>query len=449
MDLKSLSDQFIEFEKTHDALQWQIEGINAWRLIRFDIFQALVSERNLFEFAHPQLKSRKNNIKKHFENIKTSVLKNNFRKLKKNNFLFLPHNRNINGKDIYSHELMSYIGFENLNNIYPATPPTPYSNAIILGWPALKIAMNNIAMNRFKYIPYKKHHNDIQNFSNKFRTFFKSQIKIEKIIFRELYRFQTYEAAYTKILKCLTPKAVILVTHYSHLAMINAAQKLQIPTYEIQHGTISTNHMGYYFPHDDNPPYMPDTLLCHGEHWTRKPPLPLSLNTQIIGATHVSKLINIKSNKIENQVLIFSQGTVATDLFAFAIESANLAKNHKIIYRLHPSELRNAYPTSGFPSNFEIRTDASTFFDDLTQSEFIATVYSTTIYEAMACGAKGIVIGLNGHNAVQDIIDNGDAQLANTPEDFIKALKKSKPCKHPEKYYAAVNYDALNFTKLE
>jgi len=449
MDLKSLSDQFIEFEKTHDALQWQIENVNAWRLVRFDIFQELVSERNLFEFAHPQLKSRKRNIKKYLDNIKSILLKNHFRKLKKNIFLFLPHNRNINGKDIYSHELMSHIGFENLNILYPTTPSAPYPDAMILGWPALKIAMNNITMNRLNRDPYKKYRNDIQKFSDEFRTFFKSNIKIEKIISRELYRFQTYEITYTKILKRLAPKAVIMVTHYSHMAMINAARTLNIPTYEIQHGTISTNHMGYYFPHDDTPPYMPDTLLCHGDHWTRKPPLPKSLETKVIGAAHVSKLINSPKDKIKNQVLIFSQGTVATDLFAFAIETANMADEYKIIYRLHPSEIRSAYPASGLPGNFEIRDNSATFFDDLTQSEFIATVYSTTIYEAMACGAKGIVIGLNGHNAVHDIIDNGDAKLAKTPDNFLKVLKTASPCKNPEKYYAPVNYNDLNFIKPE
>lgn len=443
MDLKSLSNQFIEFEKSHNALQWEIGGANAWRLVRFDAFQAVVSERDLFEFAHPQLKNRKKNLTKHLKNIKSTLFKNHFKKLKNKDFLVLPHNRNINGKDIYSHEFMTEIGFGNLTPLYPVTPPTPYPNSIIMGWPALKVSMNNIMMNRLNYDPCQKHHADIKAFSNQFRTYFKSDIKIEKIIRRELNRFQTYETAYTKLLKRAKPKAVIMVTHYAHMAIISAARKLNIPTYEIQHGTISTNHMGYYFPHDDAPPYMPDTFLCHGEHWTQKPPLPKSLDTRILGAAHVSQLTNAPKEKIKDQILIFSQGTVAKDLFAFAIESAKLLNEYKIIYRLHPSELPSSYQIENIPENLKICSNASTFFNDLTQSEFIATVYSTTIYEAMACGAKGIVIGLNGHNAVKDIIDNGDAQLAKTPKDFKNALMHSKPCKNPEKYYAPFNKEVI------
>lgn len=443
MDLKTLSDRFVEFEKAHIALDWRLDDVYAWRLVRFDVFQALVSEQKLFEFAHPKLKNRKNNFKNHFKNIQSITLTNAFKPFKKNDFLFFAHSRNINGRDIYSHALMDHIGFENITIIYPTSPTKPYPNSIIMGWPALKIALNNIAMNRLGHCPYKHQTKDIAIFADQFRAFFQSDIRIEKLIFREMYRFKTYEAAYLKLLTKLSPKSIFMVTHYAHFGLLSAAKKLNIKTLEIQHGTISINHMGYYFPHHDNPPYMPDILLCHGDHWTRKPPLPQSLETKVIGAAHVSKLIETKTDKIKNQILIFSQGTVAKDLLNFATKSALLGKDYQFIYRLHPSEMRDAYQTHGMPENFEIRDDAKTFFDDLTRSEFIATVYSTTIYEAMACGAKGIVIGLNGHNAVADIIDNGDAALAKTPKDFADALKTAKACNNPEKYYAPINYEGL------
>ena len=447
MSLDNLSKDIIRFEGETDILDKTIQGVHFWQLLRFDLFQMLAKERGLFQDAHPRLKNRKNRFRHFFLNTRDMIKRAPPLRPHKTDFMILPHARKINGKDIYTNALYDILKHKPHMVFYPRSIDGMEDDAKVFGWQSLYYNICNIIFNRTGFLPLQFSANEealIQNLEHEFQQRLNSKAPLANMIKRQIFRFHIFYKAYTRLLKKTRPDKIIMVTAYSQMPLIAAARDLGIPTYEVQHGTISTNHMGYYYPHCEAPPYMPDTLLAHGSFWTRKPPLPKSIKTEIIGAAHVSA-IQSPNPKTKNQILFFSQGTVAADLFPFAQQVAKAAPDYHIIYRLHPSEIADDY-TSPDIANFEIRHGGDGFFDDLTGSEFIATVYSTTIYEAMACGAKAIVAGLNGHNAVQDIIDNGDAVLAKTPDDFVKALTTAKPCSTPEKYYAP--FDAGKVTNI-
>jgi len=441
MDLENLSEQFIQFESKTNVLQQTIRGIYFWQLIRFDLYQALAQERNLFAQAHPQTHT-KNKALHLLKKLKYGINHHPFW-MKKNpvDIIFLPHTRRVNGIDIYSAEIYDHIKhkphiilYQNYLNGINDDRTTTFDLA------GLRYILMNYLTRKTGFCLLNLTAQDkhiLDTVEDQFRIFFKSSIPLAPLIKKQCLYFSIFYKDALRLLKKTRPQHLVMVTGYGHMPLIAAAKSLNIPTYEIQHGTISTNHMGYYYPHVEPPAYCPDIFLAHGDFWTRKPPLPTGIKTQIIGAAHVSHLQG-HHEKIKKQILFFSQGTVAKDLFPFAEKVAALVPDYRIIYRLHPSEITSDYTPPAI-DNFEIRHGGDEFFNDLTQSEFIATVYSTTIYEAMACGAKGIVVGLNGHNAVQDIIDDGDVTLAKTPEDFVTALKTAKPCPHPEKFYAAFN----------
>jgi hypothetical protein len=451
MDLKNLTHQLISFEKETDVLNQTINGIHFWQLIRFDLYQHLSLEKNLFAFAHPNLRTQKGKFGIIIDLIKSAIARPPlfFRK-HKIAFILFPHTRTIGGRDIYSSAIYDLIKDHPHRVIYPRLGASMPQNSLTMGLADGLFTFFNVIFNKTGWLPLHllpQDRNTITTLESRFKKFFDSDIALSSMIKREIMKFVIYKKIYTHLLKQTSPDYVITVTAYSFMPLIAAARDLNIRTYEIQHGTISTNHMGYYYPHCDAPPYMPDTLLTHGQFWKRKPPLPKSLKTKTIGAAHITTL-GLDHAKIKNQVLFFSQGTVAKDLFSFAQTVAENAPDYKIIYRLHPSEVADDYMSPNLP-NFEIRHGGDGFFDDLMRSEFIATVYSTTIYEAMACGAKAIVIGLSGHNAVQDIIDNGDAQLAMTPDDFVHALSAATPCQDPQKYYMPFDQSKVKeiFTK--
>ncbi len=452
MNLKSLSEQFIAYEKEFKPISQSIKNVYYWRLIRFTLYQQIAMERGLIQQAHPRL-IKKQALFIRILDILSNIVSGNTLLLKRKRFVFFPHTRTIDGKDIYSDYLINkvnsndtYIFYSNhIKGSYRPSKNTNLESLILYALLIIKKIISLFSSNKS---------NEIVAISNHIKTYFNTDIYVDRLIETHLFKFRFNLLNYSRILKAVRPEKIFLVTHYSHMSLIEAANNLGIPTYEIQHGTVSENHMGYYFPNDPAPPYFPSYFLCHGKYWERKPPLPKNLKTIVLGASHISSLKNGSDNK-KNNLLFFSQGTVANDLFFFAIQTARLAQNLKIIYRLHPSEMIESYQDKiekkdiFLPNNFEIKYESKDFFDDLKTSKFIATVYSTTIYEAMALGAKAIVIGLQGYNAVYDIIERGDGILVKTPEDCVSALKSASPCKNPNYYYTELDKELIQRVLLK
>ena len=422
MDIETLSKQFVQFEEKEQLFSRKLRDIHFWRLIRFKLFLLLTIEADLHKEAHPDLKNK--STASNINMLLRNFLFHRPSKVKNIDVLFIPHSRAINGKDIYADRIISYHNDKNIAFLFPYRKNFEYEPSISFARALIKSILIQ-KLNRIKNFYFSKDElNYIKNTNQLFQKNFNSQINIESLIHNEIIKFSSLEKSFLNFLERAKPKKIILSTHYSYFPYISAAQKLDIPVFEIQHGTITTNHMGYYFPYDKTLPYTPDTLLCHGEYWAQKPPLPKGLKTQIIGAEHINK--NVNSEKIKDQIMFFSQATIAEELFEFAYETAQKLPNKKILYRLHPSELIEDYEkkisSKKSLANFEIKNDNQSFFKDITASEYVAGVYSTTLFEALAFGAKVIIVALDGHKAVKNLVNSGHANLVHTPIDLSKKI---------------------------
>src|SRR5699024_72095 len=111
---------------------------------------------------------------------------------------------------------------------------------------------------------------------------------------------------YKKILKRIRPKAIVEVVSYdiNKFAMNQAAFELDIPTIELQHGTMRPYHIAYNFNEKLRLETFPQYILTFGKYWNDSTRLPIdSSRVRAVGWPFFEKKIsefksmNIKKTK--------------------------------------------------------------------------------------------------------------------------------------------------------
>jgi CDP-glycerol glycerophosphotransferase (TagB/SpsB family) len=129
----------------------------------------------------------------------------------------------------------------------------------------------------------------------------------------------------------------------------------------------------------------PDYFLTYGEYWNKQIKIPGK--TYVVGNPHFHESIkrykDIKEEK--NTILIVSQWTLTKEFVEIAKSLASEFKDKKIIFKMHPEEMKNYYlikPLEAF-RNIEIQKDGD-IYELLAKYENIVACYSTTVFEALA-----------------------------------------------------------------
>lgn len=97
----------------------------------------------------------------------------------------------------------------------------------------------------------------------------------------------------------------------------------------------------------------------------------------------IKRYKDIKEEK--NTILIVSQWTLTKEFVEIAKSLASEFKDKKIIFKMHPEEMKNYYlikPLEAF-RNIEIQKDGD-IYELLAKYENIVACYSTTVFEALA-----------------------------------------------------------------
>jgi hypothetical protein len=231
------------------------------------------------------------------------------------------------------------------------------------------------------------------------------------------------------LLRQLKPQKILLVVSYSYESLIWAAQTLNIPTVELQHGVITPEHLGYSVPVNMTKKLFPDYLLLFGTYWKETVDnLPLSSERLIIiGYPFFEKMLAKYGNltKRKKQIIIISQGTIGNALSIFAIKLASISKDiYKIIYKLHPGEYDRGKVL--YSELYEAReqglleivdTDTPTLYALLAQSYWQIGVYSTAIFEGIALGCQTILVDLPGIEYMSPLLKK-NIQLVKTPGEI-------------------------------
>lgn len=282
-------------------------------------------------------------------------------------------------------------------------------------------------------------------------------IELEQVFYtKEL--FANY-ICYLFMLKWLNPKKILLVVSYSYHALVWASSALKIPTVEIQHGVISSEHLGYSVPVNMSKRLFPDYLLLFGNYWKQAIdnfPLPTE-RLFVFGYPYFERLFAEKSKLLERkeeQIVVVSQGTIGRELSKFAIKLAILKKGvYKVIYKLHPGEwgrertlFSELYEAKEQGLLEVVDTDTPALYTLFSQSRWQIGVYSTALFEGIAFGCTLILVDLPGVEYMAKLIENKYAQLVKTPEEI--QFDKTENAVTPREELFACNWRS-NWHKFE
>ena len=179
---------------------------------------------------------------------------------------------------------------------------------------------------------------------------------------------------------------------------IKWAKDMGIKTAEFQHGIISKMHPAYNYGvglinSKEYKKYTPDYFLTYGDYWNKEIRIPGKSYT--IGNPHFHESIKNYNNVDEEKetILIVSQGIITNDFVNIAEFLAKKFKNKKIIFKLHPGEVRfeERYKSLYKYSNVEIKKDGD-IYELLARYEYIVASFSTVVFEALAFKKKIFIL---------------------------------------------------------
>ena len=232
-------------------------------------------------------------------------------------------------------------------------------------------------------------------------------------------------------------------------AMISICKKKGITTVEGEHGTYIPILHGYpenlkeVVRKKNLITQAPDYYLSFGKN-TQNELIRNSLmepaNVRAIGNTRIDYFIKRNRERIQTNdkinVLITSQFTVTDELIDFFkgvsqyLETKGI-NNIQISIKLHFDEYHRLDDWKMLESEniriFDENVEKTHhLYEMILESDFTASVYSTTLSEAISLDCPTIIIKKWGWDAYKDYADKGIALLVDTPEDFIDTILEYK-----------------------
>lgn len=427
--------KFIEIEKRLNLLN-QSEDALIWERMRHIVIDNTFLKIGMHESKRKMEIGKLKNMKKFYILILlmyNSLLYNPFFVWKKPKYLFWgsPRRKKENNYyvDIYTDYLSELLPKEkvmtvekpyNWSHLTPAfTKKLKYADFFLLCTFILKrlyVKKNNIYVgNIFKKVEIELY----QEFGVNLPI---HKLAVSTAVSRKiaLLIFKTY-------LKWIRPEIIFLVSSYGKANLIEAAQKQNIVTVELQHGVLSPTHLGYSFPKPLKKKCFPDYFFSFGIYWSQHVNFPIEYEKIIpIGFPYLnSKVQSIGKIEKKDQILFLSQSTSGSQVIQCAIMLAHSSSRPKsIIFKLHPDEYR--WWKKEYPDLLKaekqgllqvVDKDNPGLYELLAESEYQVGVNSTAIYEGIAFGCRTIIVKINGHEYMRDLIDSGSAILLE-PEKF-------------------------------
>lgn len=230
-----------------------------------------------------------------------------------------------------------------------------------------------------------------------------------------LVDFVAQRIGYARLFKAVGARQIVYVNAWRR-GLIAGARKAGVQVIEPQHGAISNRHPLLSWPAGTQPAYLPDAFLAWGQYWLDSSWLPENISTVLIGAPGTiedlrSELAAGKIATNDNQIVIASQVHQTQAIIAFANEAARANPDLKILLKPHPQENPDLFATLVDTSlaNLSVAEVTEPMLRLIAESAAVASVYSTSLFEALALGKRAAVIKLPGWEHVAGLLERGDA----------------------------------------
>lgn len=445
-------EEMWRLEKEHNLFSIDIIGVNVWSLIRMPVYYQTATASGFFDDPHPNvvtedeesqspansflwnhyLKSREFTLKKL---LTTYVTRNNYGRT-----VIVTHGRKQNGIDIYTHALIKSAGKKAV--VLDRTPSEDSRYPDLLSF-RLKF---NKTFSRPRTEPINVE--DLEPIHKAIETL-ESKFEVDLSVLRDSIEQRIIANArqqqhYIRLFNALATKRLYLTNSYFSNSLVAAAKKCNVRVIELQHGFISKFHMGYSYPDVVASPMLPDEMWCFGKFWIDDTGLKNHLKTRVVGAPYVQELAELEpaTRTSAQRIVITSQGAIGQHLLPVGVQIAQGLPDAEVIFRLHPSEsledMEALLANSGVtvPSNFSLNAKTPNIFSLMKSADVVVGVFSTTLLEGMALGARTMIVALPGFEYMDAIVERGDASIARTADDVIDAIRNAPHCEDPSYYYA-------------
>lgn len=447
MNIKS----FLEIEKKYNLCHMEIGGINIWEYCRFEMWNSIIcAERLQLQKAH-----RIGSKKPIFTLIKNSVCgyMKYISSAKKNvDVCFITHERRVKENEYYD-----CMYTESLIEMYPNSIvfeapykyghliPTRTANMIYTDWIVIIGNVYARLQKMFNTVAYRRIYEAIKEQwempFGEMKKEYELQAEFDRLIkiaIEKYFLCKIQYGMYESMLKKFSPKVIVEVCHYSRQCMLvnEIAKKMNIPTIEIQHGTMHADHVAYQYMVKEEIFQLPRRIFLFSDFWKTQLHMPIDgKNLITTGFPYFEKKLekykNIKKTSDKKTILFISQGTIGKQLSLLAVDlSRKLDENtYRIIYKLHPGEYsdwKKVY-SELVKSNIEVVDNSEkNIYEYFSVADVQIGVYSTAIYEGLGFGLQTMLYNIAHADTMSELVENEYAVFVNNADEILEELKKEK-----------------------
>ena len=460
LDIPKICECIWDLEKKHNLLHKEISGIKVWQSLRVPIYHKICMESGIFSQLHSSRESIVDVLKR-FYYIYNVIFKDPLRGNHHKDILVFDHPRKIEVKgryiDIYTDHLLRDSDDKDYDVI----------ESVYLGRHLSKFERNRLYLDAFsvgslraslKKVPFTPDELEfIESLRAEIFEMLKVDMNLRKMFSKEIRHFKYGLSYYDKLIKKRKPKRIYLVVGYSFYKkpLIAAAKKNGVETVELQHGTIGKYHLAYSFPGEkpSSLDYFPDRFYSFGKYWSDITEIPLAKDKiEFYGFPYFSeqkeRFASVK--KLKMQILFISQGAIGKDLSSIAYAFAEKMPDYRVVYKLHPGEYdrwkhdyEDLVKASALPNFRVVDNNRVELYQYLAESEYLAGVFSTALYEGLAFGCKTVIIDLPGAEYMEALIDKGIVRSAGSSDELSNIIKEPFSRKFDRDYFFAEGFKKL------
>ena len=430
---------FRNLEHRFDLFAQKIQGVYVWDHLRFKIWNEILSEVGFMEKAHSKnigflgLVSR---ITEFISLLWNSFFMNPFT-FGEREFLFigagLSRKKKLkNGRleDIWCDLVIDHLGrdrsvlleepFLGRHGLFNHTEHLASTSWIKLSYGCAyffkRFSSNALTLEELSFLEEVD--------SSVSKTFKIPPLHLKKRVLDVLHKHRLVQPKIIKLFKSVRPKAIFMVCSYAGREIyIEAAQALSIPVIELQHGSITSYHVGYSFDRGSFKCLSPNYFLSFGRFWEETVKLPTeSQNVMTMGFPYLDREFAMTKKTKKRQIVFISQWTIGKKLSEFAVKlSHNLPSDWNLIFKLHPREFKDwkKHYSELATSNINVLSgDSCSLYELLGESAIQIGVYSTALYEGLALGCRTYIVELCGYRNTQPLVEKGLCKLVKDPSEI-------------------------------
>lgn len=447
-------DAFVQIEKKYDLYHMEINGVQPWMYFRMKFWNYQICKDLLTLSKESPRNAGINQYLTQLKSLMRIIMRNNAKQICQSDIIFYSHPRRIKSNDHFECIYTDCLVKKYANSIVLEEPfknrhfvPLQIEHIYYTDLLQIKSLFYYYLQRSLKSWQYKKIYTQVKNIFEiplkELRQTYQFKMS-DNAVFEELVRL-TFEIHMLKrdlrkILEKVQPKLLVEAVYYNKrcMALNELAKEMQIPTVELQHGTMHAAHAAYQFaPESGEIRQFPEYVFLFSEYWKQYANLPLPEHQiKVTGYPYFESQLrkytsNIINKEEKKNIIFISQETIGQKLGQLATELNDLLDQTKyhIIYKLHPGEYsgwKNRYPELVQKNIEVIDSFEHNVYEYFSKCKIQVGVYSTAIYEGLGFGLTTYIYDVGHADTMAELCDQGYAVCIKNANELFENITNAE-----------------------